>query len=150
MTASRPGTKSRDTYRCGCPRRLSALIPANVADELVRLYEAGAAVRRMAELSGLSVNTTVDVLHGRGVQLRRAGGRRAPEVTTDFPFPPRGGLPADAHDKHRPACLARQENMVKAHGQGTSVADIVAVTGLCAVTVHMLLRDGTAAGTERE
>lgn len=137
MTA--PATWSRDSYRCGCPRRLSALVPAAVADELARLYETGAAVRRLAELSGLSVTTTVDVLRTKGVRIRRAAGRRAPEVTTDFPFPPHGGLPANAHDKHRPDCLARPENMFEAHCRGSSVADIAAATGLHPGTIERTL-----------
>lgn len=147
MTAS--ATTSRDTFRCGCPRRLSLLVPPDVAAELVRLYTAGAAVRQLVELSGLSEGTTIAVLRDNNVPLRRVNGSRAPTVTTTFTFPPRGGLPTDAHDKHRPDCRARPENILRAREHGASIADIAAAAGLRPITVGAILRYGTATPPRR-
>lgn len=104
---------SSSTHPCGCPRRLWALVPTDVADALVQLYQAGANLRRLAELSGLSRNTTIDVLHSRGIRLRRGYGRRSAPVATTFVFPPNGGIPANAHDRHRPECKNRTAKMIK-------------------------------------
>jgi hypothetical protein len=149
MTASATTSRTRDTFRCGCPRRLSLLVPPDVTAELVRLYTAGAAVRQLAELSGLSENTTIAVLRDNNVPLRRVNGSRAPTVITTFTFPPHGGLPTNAHDKHRPHCPARPENILRAREHGASIADIAAAAGMQAGSVGAILRYGTATPPRR-
>jgi len=98
-----PATRSRNTYRCGCLRRqLAALVPTAAVDELVSLYERGAAVSWLVVRSGYSVYTTNRLLRSRGVRMRRPGGSAAPRVSTTFQFPA-----LDASEKHRPDCTAR-------------------------------------------
>ncbi len=125
-------TTSGPVYRCGCPRRAVALVDPAAADELVRLYGLGGAVSRLAELSGLSVHATTDVLRSRSVQIRRSGGQRAPVVTTTFRFPP----PVNGRGKHGPACKAGPENATTPHRwagterRGARVTHMVLVVGL--------------------
>ncbi len=127
-------TTSHRTSRCTCPRRVADLVQINVADELVRLYKQGAAMARLAELSGLTPHTVRNVLEDREVSIRRSDGRRAPAVTTNFPFPPRGGVPAYAATAHRPECPASSQN--RAHNpaeparRGLELTHAVIVIGL--------------------
>ncbi len=108
-TQATQATRSRNTYRCGCPRRrLAARVPTRAVDELVSLYEQGASVSWLVVRSGYSIFTTNKLPRGRGVRMRRPGGSRAPRVPTTFQFP------AIDAEKHRPGCPARADNLNQA------------------------------------
>ncbi len=128
-------TESGLTRPCGCPRRLAGYVRSDVADEVVRLYEAGANVMRLVELSGLSYIVMTDLLQLRGVPLRCGGGHRGVDVRTSFQFPPRGGL-SENHPRHHPGCRAHPDNRPTVHDRvvpvrrGTRVTFAVIVVSL--------------------
>jgi DNA-binding MarR family transcriptional regulator len=128
-------TDSGLTRRCGCPRRLAGYVRSDVADEVVRIYKAGANVMRLVELSGLSYIVTTELLQLRGVPLRRGGGQRGVDVRTEFQFPPRGGL-SENHPRHHPGCPAHPDNKLATQNRvrrvrrGTRVTFAVIVVSL--------------------